>query len=101
MRWLAFLLLPIMVQAAPVAERQASLINLLRDDCGSCHGGQLNGGLGPSLRAKALATKPDELLYDTIANGREGTAMPPWRNFLNDEEIRWLIKVLRTEQWQK
>lgn len=83
------------------AQRKIQLTALLLDDCGSCHGRTLMGGLGPALLAKNLQGKPDELLFETIKNGRLKTPMPPWKNFLNDSEIEWLIGQLRTEIWQQ
>ncbi len=79
----------------PNPARQQELINLLKHDCGSCHGLPPKGGLGPSLMPDALAGKSDELLVDAIQNGRAGTAMPPWRGFLTVDETSWLIGRLR------
>ncbi len=76
------------------SERQAEILYLLKHDCGACHGMTLKGGLGPSLLPEVLATKPKELLFITILDGRTGTAMPPWRDFLTTEEINWLLKQL-------
>lgn len=68
---------------------------MLKHDCGSCHGLPPKGGLGPSLMPDALAGKSDQLLLDAIQNGRAGTAMPPWRQFLTIDDSRWLIRRLR------
>lgn len=81
----------------PPLERQAELRNLLKHDCGSCHGLTLKGGLGPSLLAQDLALKPDDYLVDTIQNGRQGTAMPPWKPFISDQETRWLVQELKAQ----
>lgn len=78
----------------PSVERQNELLSLLQQDCGSCHGLTLKGGLGPSLLPAALAGKPRELLLDTVRNGRPGTAMPPWRPILSEQEIDWLVDRL-------
>ena len=75
--------------------RQAELLNMLKHDCGSCHGLPPKGGLGPSLMPDALAAKTDALLFDAIQNGRAGSAMPAWRPFLNAEETHWMIQQLR------
>lgn len=80
------------------AARQAELTHLLRHDCGSCHGMTLKGGLGPSLLPEALQGKPAQFLESTILNGRFGTAMPPWRGFLTDEEARWIVQRLISGQ---
>lgn len=76
-------------------QRQAELRNLLVQDCGSCHGLRLLGGLGPPLTREALQGKPDEFLAVTILYGRPGTPMPPWRPFLSDQEVAWLVDLLR------
>ncbi len=76
------------------SERQTELLYLLRHDCGACHGMTLKGGLGPPLLPEILAKKPQELLFNTIINGRMGTAMPPWKDFLTSEETNWLLKQL-------
>lgn len=81
------------------AERQAALMNMLRQDCGSCHGMTMKGGLGPPLLPESLAGKPDAVLADTILNGRSGTAMPPWRDFLSLPEAAWLVQQLRGKSW--
>ena len=68
------------VQAAgPDPARRAQLIHMVREDCGSCHGMTLKGGLGPSLLPSALAGKADDSLEAVILDGRPGTPMPPWR----------------------
>lgn len=75
-------------------QRQQELLYLLRQDCGSCHGMTLKGGLGPSLLPPALAEKPAEYLQQVIAKGVPGTAMPPWENMLQAEEIDFLVDYL-------
>lgn len=87
---------PTSASAEPNTARQAQLQYLLAQDCGSCHGMRLKGGLGPALLPEALRDKPDELLVSTILNGRPGTPMPPWRELLTEDEVRWLVSVLRS-----
>ena len=82
--------------AEPGDVRQAELLHLLKHDCGSCHGLRLEGGLGPALRPEQLAERPLELLVATILDGRFGTAMPPWRPFLSEDEARWLAVGLKS-----
>ena len=81
-------------QQAPTPERQSELRYLLLQDCGSCHGMTLRGGLGPPLTDQALRGKPPEMLIATVLYGRPGTAMPPWRNFMSENEVRWLVENL-------
>jgi cytochrome c55X len=77
------------------SERQDELKNLFHQDCGSCHGLTMAGGLGPSLQADALTGKPDEFLITTILEGRRGTAMPPWKTFISPDEAAWLVNYMR------
>lgn len=75
-------------------ERQKAIIELVRNDCGSCHGGKLKGGLGPPLRPENLQDKAPESLRETILHGRAGGAMPPWSDFLTVEEADWVVNQL-------
>lgn len=79
---------------SPNPERQRELVHLVRQDCGSCHGMTLNGGLGPSLKPEALRGKPAESLAATIYGGRPGTPMPPWHRFLSESEAQWIVEKL-------
>lgn len=79
---------------APTPERQRELVHLVRQDCGSCHGMTLRGGLGPSLRPDALHDKPAEALVATIYGGRPGTPMPPWKRFMTEAEASWIVDQL-------
>lgn len=80
--------------AEPSPMRQKELIHLVRQDCGSCHGMTLQGGLGPPLLPVALADKPADGLVATILGGRPGTPMPPWHRFLSDDEAQWIVARL-------
>ncbi len=97
-RWLIALACSAAFADEPNPQRQQELLNLLKHDCGSCHG-LPKGGLGPSLMPEALQGKSDELLLDAIQKGRAGTAMPPWQPYLTIDESRWLIGRLR-QGWQ-
>ena len=78
----------------PSAVRKTEIINLLRQDCGSCHGITLHGGLGPPLLPETLRDKDRESLQFTILLGRPGTPMPPWQQFLTQKEVIWLVGQL-------
>ena len=75
---------------APALER------LVRQDCGSCHGLTLKGGLGPDIRTRALAKYDHESLSEVILDGIPGTAMPPWRPLLSPAEVDWIVTYLLT-----
>jgi cytochrome c55X len=77
-----------------VAAGSTDLDRLLRQDCGSCHGLHLTGGLGPPLTRQALAGRTPEDLRATILEGRSGTAMPAWRGVLTEREVDELVALL-------
>lgn len=79
---------------APNSLRQAELINMVRQDCGSCHGLTMKGGLGPPLLPEALRYKDAQGLKFTILYGRPGTPMPPWKDFISDAEAGWIVEIL-------
>ncbi len=105
--WLSFISACLFVSssmAEPLIapDRQEQLLNILYQDCGSCHGLTLAGGLGPSLQAEVLQAKPDVYLTATIMEGRPDTAMPPWKTFFSPEEARWLVNYLKqTEKHER
>ena len=90
---------------------------LYRSRCASCHGvdgwgghpgtkhwgdavTEKWGGIGVSLRASSfLGVVSDELLRDTIIQGRSNTAMPSWKE-LSADEVSDLIAFIRTWQTQ-
>jgi cytochrome c55X len=70
------------------------LERLVRQDCGSCHGMTLKGGLGPDLRATRLAGRDKAEIARIILDGVPGTAMPPWRPLLSEGEALWIANYL-------
>ena len=95
----ALLLGPVLVFAqtgpSPDASRSRELVRMVRQDCGSCHGMRLTGGLGPALTREALADVPLDSLAAVIFHGRPGTPMPPWKAMLSEPEARWIAQRLR------
>ncbi|SEL04833.1 cytochrome c55X [Colwellia chukchiensis] len=92
----SILLCSVKVTAAELtADREAQLVHLLKQDCGSCHGMSLKGGLGPPLLASDMHKLPVDVIKNTILFGRPGTAMPPWQNMLTEQEALWLSKQLQ------
>lgn len=82
--------------AEPSAEKQAEIRTLLKNTCSACHGADLKGAIGPALKPETLSNKADEMLIDTIYNGRKGTMMSSWKSSMNKEEITWLVSVLKS-----
>ncbi|MGQ4880645.1 c-type cytochrome [Billgrantia sp. LNSP4103-1] len=81
----------------PGTERQAELETLLYQDCGSCHGMTLRGGLGPALPRDRMEGFSVEALAHIIRHGVPGSAMPGWESLLSEAEARWLAEHLRTD----
>lgn len=81
--------------AEPSAARQQELIHLVRQDCGSCHGLTLRGGLGKPLTSEHLQGWDRELLVSIILDGVPGTPMPPWRALLSEGDARWIADRLQ------
>ncbi len=73
-----------------------ALKRLVHQDCGSCHGLTLKGGLGPDIRPETLTHFDTEILEMMILDGIPGTAMPPWRPLITPEEARWIAEYLLT-----
>jgi cytochrome c55X len=57
----------------------------------------LKGGLGPPLLPENLRGKPRGSLAATIYDGRPGTPMPPWKQFMSEQEAAWIVDKLITE----
>jgi cytochrome c55X len=89
------LALPAPAQPAPDAARQRELVRMVRQDCGSCHGMRLSGGLGPALDAQRLGSWPLEALVATIYQGRPGTPMPAWAPLMSLADARWIAQQLQ------
>ncbi len=88
-----FLAAPVRAADLPPG-RAAELERLVLQDCGSCHGMTLKGGLGSDLRPQTLAGKSVDLLAEIVLDGVPGTAMPPWRPLLTEDEARWIATYL-------
>jgi len=73
----------------------ARLTDLVRQDCGSCHGLTLRGGLGKPLTADRLTQWDRDQLAHIILDGVPGTPMPPWRPLLSESEARWIADALK------
>lgn len=84
-----------MAVAGPIPEaRTHDLREMVRQDCGSCHGLRLTGGLGTAITPDALAGRDPDDLAALILDGLPGTAMPGWRPLLSGDEARWIADYL-------
>lgn len=93
LRILPILLCAGMAQAGETIDPDA-LSRLVHQDCGSCHGLTLKGGLGPDLRSENLSHHTPESLKSVILDGIPDTAMPPWRPLMSDAEADWVARYL-------
>lgn len=101
MKKLLFLLLLLLTSGncfavEPSAEKQTEIRTMLKNMCSACHGENLKGAIGPALKPETLANKADDMLIDTIYNGRKGTMMSSWKASMNKDEIGWLVGVLKS-----
>ncbi len=101
-RWRAFeaaLAVALIGQTAsagtPDAARTRVLADLVRQDCGSCHGMTLKGGLGRALTPESLRESTTDGLARIILDGVPGTPMPPWSGLITEEEALWIAESLR------
>jgi mono/diheme cytochrome c family protein len=68
----------------------------MRMSCHGCHGGNARGGTGPDLTDKEWLRQPtDEMIFNTIKNGRPGTMMSPFRMDMDDTQIWYLVSYIR------
>lgn len=74
---------------------RARLADLVVQECGSCHGLTLRGGLGRPLTREGLHDRPLDLVRDIILDGLPGTPMPPWRPLLSEQEAAAIAEMLK------
>lgn len=77
------------------ATRRTELTALVRQDCGSCHGMTLKGGLGSALQPKDIAHLEADGIAQIILDGVPGKPMPPWRGLISEEDARWIAERLK------
>lgn len=77
------------------ADDARRLEHMVKQDCGSCHGLTMRGGLGRPLTQEALAGKSPDTIAAVILDGIPGTAMPPWRPLLTEDEALWMANYLK------
>ncbi|MER2605699.1 MAG: cytochrome c [Siculibacillus sp.] len=82
-------------RSEPDAATKARLAHLLVQDCGSCHGLTLQGGLGKPLLPETLADRSADILAEIILDGIPGTPMPPWRGLLSRDEALHIADLLK------
>jgi cytochrome c55X len=98
--WLSVAAVALWIGAPPSAAGEAAidpakLSNLVLQDCGSCHGMTLKGGLGTPLTAQHLRKWTRDQIVHIILDGVPGTPMPPWRPLLTETEAAWIANALK------
>ncbi len=87
----------IALQAGPAPDGGG---DLFKQKCAMCHGADGKGY--PALKTpdftdpKVQASLTDEELTKTIKNGKTGTAMPPFKDSLSDDQVKSLVKYIRS-----
>lgn len=76
-------------------ERQRELSRFVHQECGFCHGLRLTGGLGSPLTSETMKYRPVDLMVTVILKGIPGTAMPPWKPYLSEDDARWIVHALQ------
>ena len=91
--------------APPSTQESTSLAEgkaLFAAACGSCHGdtgagnGPAAGALAPSPTNFHLKKPTAERAWDVLENGVPGTAMPPWKDQLSEDERHALVEFVRS-----
>jgi mono/diheme cytochrome c family protein len=66
--------------------------------CVACHGNNARGAVGPDLTDDEWLRAPsDEMIFNTIRNGRSGTLMSPFKDAMSDDQIWQIVTYLRDE----
>lgn len=92
--------IPVAAAEGITPDHAARLERLVTQDCGSCHGLTLKGGLGRPLTTEALDGVDRETLATIILDGLPGTAMPPWRALMTEAEAYWISDYLLKDTTQ-
>jgi mono/diheme cytochrome c family protein len=86
---------PTFEQVSQAAYNQQEGMRVFMDNCSSCHGSDLSGGIGPSLDNQSFRLlASDRFLYKTLARGRANTAMPAWSR-LDAASLKNLIRFIQ------
>jgi len=70
--------------------------------CIACHGNNARGAVGPDLTDDEWLRQPtDEMIFNTIRNGRSGTVMSGFAGDITDEQIWQIITWLKDENLKR
>ena len=99
-----------LVKANRLSEAESRLLSLLppsemgkevyESNCAACHASDGSGGMGKNLRGnKFVKSKSDAELIAFLSAGRKGTAMNSFKGILTEEQLGYVIALMRT--WEK
>ncbi len=76
--------------------------DIFQELCAQCHGPNGEGGIGPSFLTEEFKTTYTEtLLFETINQGHEATAMIGWGEVLSADQIQQLVDFIRQMEPQE
>ena len=93
---MALLILAVVAAPHAMADETTQLERMVVQDCGSCHGLTMRGGLGKPLTSQTLATVDETPIASIILDGIPGPAMPPWRPLLTEQQAMWMAQYLKS-----
>ena len=99
-RWIRLGFFAVLLGAtAPISAGPAKVEEIYRENCASCHGAQLNEGLGGSLVDGIWKHgNADSDIAKAISHGNADTGMPAFQEKLSPEEIRSLVIFIREKE---
>jgi len=99
-RWIGLGFLVVLLGAStPISAGPAKVEELYRENCASCHGAELNAGLGGSLVDGIWKHgNADSDIAKAISHGNTDTGMPAFQEKLSAEEIRSLVIFIREKE---
>jgi len=80
---------------------QQDVRDIFQQNCASCHGDNLEGGMAKSLVDKQWQYgTSDKKIFETIKNGVTEAGMPAWGSLLSDQDIRALVVYIQEKEYQ-
>jgi glucose/arabinose dehydrogenase len=99
-RWIGLWVLVCLIGAmSPALAVKSKVEDLYRENCASCHGAAMDGGMGGSLADGAWKYgESDGAIAAAISNGIPDAGMPAFKETLSPEEIRSLVVFIREKE---
>lgn len=99
-RYLGYLLImlamfTLVTQSASAQGDANNGAQVFKNNCAACHGDQMEGGIGPALNREEITNSEENVLIETVTNGRETGGMPSFRDQLSEQEIQDAVALLK------